>query len=466
MIYMNIIFIINLKFSLFTYNYIYLDCVIMGNLFSSNRKTKTVYIGAGMDFNPLLNTSNNSTLFVFIDCQPFNTPDLIEYSIKYDYPYEKKEWLDDMIKKFTSIDGCKMISHDKTINLIVFEYTDNSDIVKTIKYYYASPFPEILDVDNCHSVFNPSNKKKDAILDDITGYDVLHIAGYIPHSSILNYASEIIDISGSTGTVYELENYTEEEIKDDEYYQDNVIFYDKINQMIKSGRIRNWSYQKLNWNDETKDYDYIKTITRKATLYNIFIFIKTAVYIGAGECRIDFPANHIPEYDEFICIDKAPNDNSMNMVIPDVDTLKKSFIDDGWTLIREIVEYDLLVFTKIVKGKTKTIKYYHSTSFPFDEKKENDNKIKTIEMDIRGYNGLICHNYRPHSSIFKYSDEFNLFLSSMDYHDNIKEYVHSLIGEDDKYNLNNIVTMVYEDDETKFVFQKNIYENAFDFFSK
>ena len=446
----------------------------MKNLFSS-QVTKTVYIGAGMDFIPLLDTSNKSTLFIYIDCTPFNTSDLVEYCIENGDPYENTKWLDEMIEKFTSFDGCKMISHDETINLIVFEYTDNSDIVKTIKYYYASPFPEILDVDKCHSVYNPSVKKRDAILADITGYNVLHIAGYTPHSSILQYASEseIIDISGSTGTVYELENYTEEEIKDDEVYQDNVIFYDKINQMIKSGRIRNWSYLKLFFNETTVDYEYIKTITRKANLNNIFKFIKTAVYIGAGECRIDFPANHLPKYDEFICIDKAPKDNSMNMDIPDVDTLKKSFIDNGWTLIREIVEFDLLIFTKIVKGKTKTIKYYHSTGFPFDEKKENNDKIKSIERDIRGYNGLICHNYTPHSSIVEYSNRFDLILSSMDYLGNIKEYVRSLIGEDYLYNLDNIVMMQYKendnssnDNDTEYVFQKNIYEKAFDFFSK
>ena len=441
----------------------------MGNLFSSE-VTKTVYIGAGMDFIPLLDPSNESTLFIYIDCQPYIMPEFVEHSIKNGYPYENKEWLHEMIKKFTSIDGCKMIYHNKIINLIVFEYTDNSGIVKTIKYYYASSFPEILNVDNCHSVYNPSNNKRDAILADITDFNVLHIAGYIPHSSILQYASESeIDISGSTGTVYVLENYTEEEIKDDEMYKDNVIFYDKINEMIKSGRIRNWFYLKLHWNETTSDYEYIKTITRKATLDNIFKFVKTAVYIGAGLCIKEFPGFYLSEYGEFICIDQAPENNSMNMDMTDVDTLKNSFIHHGCKLIHENVEFDLLVFTKTVKkGKTITIKYYHSTCFPFDEKKEKDDKIKAIVKDIDEFDALICHNYTPDSSIFNYSSYFDLILSSMDYLGNIKEYVRSLIGEDNLYNLNNIVMMQYRLSPTgeDYIFEKNIYEKVFDFFSK
>ena len=470
----------------------------MEKIFSSSRNvTKTVYIGAGMDFTLLLDRSNKSKLFIYLDCAPFNTSDLVEYCIKHRYSYENKDFLAEMIKKFTSFDGCKMISHDKTINLIVFEYTDNSGIVKIIKYYYASPFPEILDVDNYHSVYNPSNKKKNAILADITGYNVLHIAGYTPHSSILQYASEIIDISGSTGTVYELENHTEEEIKDDKVSQDNVIdnviLYEKINQMIKSDRIRNWSYLKLHWNETTSDYEYIKTITRKATLDNIFKFVKTAVYIGAGECKIDFPANHLPEYDEFICFDRICfNKNEDDFICIDIsddnlnsydiksksdpNTLKQSFKDNGWTLIREMVDIDLLVFTKIVKGKTKTIKYYHSTSFPFDEKKSNnDNKIRSIEKNIHEFHALICNKYTPHKSIFDYSNYygFDIILSSIDPHDNYIYYVKNLVlGEEKKhnniiYNIDNIVTMMYNDyityfGETQYMFHQNIIEKAID----
>jgi hypothetical protein len=437
----------------------------MGNLFSSLRKvTKTVYIGAGMDFNPLLDTSNKSTLFIYVECAPFNTSDLVEYCIKNGFPYENKEWINEMIKKFTSFDGCKMISHDKSINLIVFEYTDNSGIVKTIKYYYASPFPDILDINNCHSVYNPSIMKLYAILADITDYDGLHIAGFTPHSSILQYASEIIDISGSTGTVYELENYTEEEIKEDEVYQDNVILYDGIKEMIKSGRIRNWSYLKLKLNDETSDYEYIKTITRKATPENIFKFEKTGLNIGTGLCIPEFSGFYLPEYGEIICIDKAPKDNSMNYYMTDVETLKKSFIHHGCKFIHENVDFDLLVFTKTVEeGKTITIKYYHSTRFPFDEK-ENDDKIKKIVEDISGFNALICQNYTPHSSIFKYSSSFDLILSSMDYFRNIKEYVRSLVG-DYLYNLENIVMMQYKEDDNSesYIFKKNVYEKAFEF---
>lgn len=438
----------------------------MGNLFSS-QVTKTVYIGAGMDdkrLNEMFYYPNTSNIeIIMIDLLPFNTPDLVEYCIKNGHPYENMKWLDEMIEKFTSFDGCKMISHDTDINLIVFEYIHKNGITITIKYYYASPFPEILDVDKCHSVYNPSIKKKEAILSDITGYNVLYIDGFIPHNSILQYASEIIDISGSTGTRYGL-------LEDD--HKDNYVFYDKINQMVKSGRIRNWSYLKLFFNKTTGDYEYIKTITRKATLDNIFQFNKTAVYIGAGICIDEFPGFYLSEHDEFICIDQTPKDNSMNMDMTDVDTLKNSFIDHGCTLIYEKVDIDLLVFTKTIEeGKTITIKYYHSTCFPFDEKKDNDDKIKTIEMDIRGYNALICHNYTPHSSIFKYSDGFDLFLSSMDYLGNIKDYVHSLIGEDNLYNLDNIVIMMYQDEvnssnETEFVFQKNIYEKAIYYFSK
>ena len=443
----------------------------MGNLFSNLRKvTKTVYIGAGMDFNPLLDTSNKSTIFIYIECAPFNTSDLIKYCIKNGFPYENKEWINEMIKKFTSFDGCKMISHDKSINLIVFEYTDNSGIVKTIKYYYASPFPDILDINNCHQIYNPSNKKRYAILADITDYDGLHIAGFTPHSSILQYASEIIDISGSTGTVYELENYTEEEIKEDEVYQDNVILYDGIKEMIKSGRIRNWSYLKLKLNDETSDYEYIKTITRKATPENIFKFEKTGLNLGTGLIIREFSGFYLFEYDEIICIDKAPKDNSMNYYMTDVKRLKKSFIDHDCKFIHENIEIDLLVFTKTLKnGKTITIKYYHSTCFPFDEK-ENDDKIKKIVEDISGFNALICQNYTPHSSIFKYSSRFDLILSSMDYFSNIKEYIRTLVG-DYLYNLDNIVMMQYKENddssnESDFIFQKNIYEKAFNFFSK
>jgi len=102
-----------------------------------------------------------------------------------------------------------------------------------------------------------------------------------------------------------------------------------------------------------------------------------------------------------------------------------------------------------------------------------NDKIKSIEKNILAFNALICHNYTPHSSIFKYSDGFgfDLILSSMDYLGNIKEYVRSLVGENYRYNLDNIVMMQYKEDDnssndTEYVFEKNIYEKAFDFFSK
>lgn len=429
-----------------------------------NKVIKYTYIGAGLDPNiikEILDEQKTSNIIItMLDPLPFNTPDLVQYCIKHGHSYENKEWLDEMIKTFTSFDDCKIISHNTEINLIIFEYNHKNGITITVKYYYASPFPEILDVKNCHSIYNPSEMKCNAILADITGYRVLHIAGYTPHSSILNYASEIIYISGSTGTVYKLDD----KIKDDE---DNVIFYDRINQMIKSGRIRNWSYQKLIWNDDTNNYDYIKTITRKATLDNIFKFEKTAVYIGAGLYIPEFPGNHLRKYHEIICMDKAPGDTSMNMYMTDVSTLIKSFQNGEWKLIDKKEDIDLLVFTKTVEeGKTITIKYYYSTRFPFNEKKENDDKIKAIVKDISAFDALICHNYTPHSSIFKYSSySFDLILSSMDYFRNIKEYIRSLVGDDYLYNLDNIVMMQYKEDDNSesYIFEKNVYEKAFEF---
>jgi hypothetical protein len=392
---------------------------------------------------------------------PFNnTPDLVPDCIENGFPYENKEWINEMIKKFTSFDDCKMISHDTEINLIIFEYNHKNGITIRVNYYYASPFPDILD-DKCHPVYNPSKIKSKSIEMNISGYNGLHIAGYTPHSSILEYAAKIIDISGSTGTVYELENYTEEE---DEVYQDNVILYDRINQMIKSGRIRNWSYLILNWNDEKKDYDYIKTITIKATPENIFKFENTALNIGTGLYIPEFPGNYLRKYHKIICMDKAPKDNSMNYYMTDVSTLINSFQNGGWKLVDKKEDIDLLVFTKTVEeGKTITVKYYHSTCFPFDEK-ENDDKIKKIVEDISGFNALICQNYTPHSSIFKYSSSFDLILSSMDYFRNIKEYVRSLVG-DYLYNLENIVMMQYKenDNDESFIFEKNVYEKAFEF---
>jgi hypothetical protein len=148
----------------------------------------------------------------------------------------------------------------------------------------------------------------------------------------------------------------------------------------------------------------------------------------------------------------------------DVSTLINSFQNGGWKLVDKKEDIDLLVFTKTVEeGKTITVKYYHSTCFPFDEK-ENDDKIKKIVEDISGFNALICQNYTPHSSIFKYSSSFDLILSSMDYFRNIKEYVRSLVG-DYLYNLENIVMMQYKEDDNSesYIFKKNVYEKAFEF---
>ena len=401
---------------------------------SNNDETKIVYIGAGDDIKPVLhNDLKIPYIFIYMDCQPFNTPDLIKFSINNGHCCENKQWLNDTITKFSSVDGCKMISHDTTINLLVFEYTNENGIVNILKYYYASPFPEILDIKNCHSVFNPSPKKRESILTDITGYDVLHIAGYIPHSSILDYANqECIDISGSNHTVYELENYTEEEIKDDQKYKDNLIFYERINQMIKSGCIRNWSYLKEFWNDALDDYDYICTITRKATINNIFKYVNNVLCIGTD---LDITPAILLDYDEYIFIDKSPYS----------EELKLKFTDAGWDVESKNNDIDCITFSNknsITKNKTKIIKLFYSTSFPFSNDLSEDKK-GIIISNITDFSGLLLNN-DLNESILDYSNEFDIILSNTDKIEFETKFFNNLKDKMFSFAIKKIICMNYE----------------------
>ena len=148
---------------------------------------KAVYIGAGLDLDPLDLPINE---FIYIDSQPFSEHGTHAYTESYEAIictkktrfrnlFSRPRFLMNLRAKMTE-KGYHIIK--RTGDFIVF--TNNT---KKIKYYYSCSFPEFVE---------------DGLLNELKTCDTIIACGYNPHSSILDYIKPYPTFIGNGNTSY------------------------------------------------------------------------------------------------------------------------------------------------------------------------------------------------------------------------------------------------------------------------
>ena len=146
---------------------------------------KAVYIGAGLDLEPLDLPINN---FIYIDSQPFSEHGTHAYTTetkictkktRFRNLFSRPRFLNDLRAKMTE-KGYNVIN--RTEDFIVF--TNNT---KKIKYYYSCSFPEFVE---------------DGLVNELKTCDTIIACGHDPHSAILDYIKPRPQFIGNDNTCY------------------------------------------------------------------------------------------------------------------------------------------------------------------------------------------------------------------------------------------------------------------------
>lgn len=174
---------------------------------------KLVYIGAGSD--PSYLNAIDFDVAIAIDPRPnteFPTcPDFITN------PVVKERYVASLIKKY---DNCGFKLNEQKGNIWYF-----SNGTKQVIYHTDISFPDDLN---------------DAIINDISDYNILLIKGYMPDKSILQMTTHMIHIIGSDTTGF----LTKE--KDPEHY-DNTVDWQLLQD---SSQVKTWTLALSEFNDE------------------------------------------------------------------------------------------------------------------------------------------------------------------------------------------------------------------------
>ena len=149
---------------------------------------KAVYIGAGLDLEPLDLHINH---FIYIDSQPFSEHGTQAYTesneaitctkkTRFRNLFSRPQFLTKLEKQMNQ-KGYKIVK--RTGDFIVF--TNNT---KKIKYYYSCSFPEFVE---------------DELLNELKTCDTIIACGYNPHSIILDYIKPRPLFIGNNNTCYQ-----------------------------------------------------------------------------------------------------------------------------------------------------------------------------------------------------------------------------------------------------------------------
>ena len=147
---------------------------------------KAVYIGAGLDLEPLDLPMNE---FIYIDSQPFSEFGTYAYTesekktctkkTRFRNLFSRPQFLNDLKAKMVE-KGYHIIN--RTEDFIVF--TNNT---KKIKYYYSCSFPEFVE---------------SRLLNELKTCDTIIACGYDPHPVILDYIKPRPQFIGNSTTCY------------------------------------------------------------------------------------------------------------------------------------------------------------------------------------------------------------------------------------------------------------------------
>ena len=193
---------------------------------------KAVYIGAGLDLEPLDLPMND---FIYIDSQPFSEHGATAYTTepivctkktRVRNLFSRPRFLNDLRAKLTE-KGYNVIN--RTGDFIVF--TNNT---KKIKYYYSCSFPEFVE---------------DNLLNELKTCDTIIACGHDPNVAVLDYIKPRPQFIGNNNTCYT-------EFKEDSLFKfinDNPRIIRKYLQMTNEGIITRNSLKEF-----TIDYTYMQ----------------------------------------------------------------------------------------------------------------------------------------------------------------------------------------------------------------
>lgn len=148
---------------------------------------KAVYIGAGLDLEPLdLPIAN----FIFIDSQPFSEHGTHAYTESYEaITCTKKTRFRNLFSRPRFLKDLRAKMEEKGYNVInrtedFMVFTNN---IKKIKYYYSCSFPEFVEK---------------GLLNELKTCDTIIACGHDPHSAILDYIKPRPVFIGNNNTCY------------------------------------------------------------------------------------------------------------------------------------------------------------------------------------------------------------------------------------------------------------------------
>ncbi len=188
---------------------------------------KILYIGAGLDIY-ITRQLNEACDFIFVDSQPRSAYD---DNTRFRKSLYNNSFLNNLIKEAYSLG----FIFKKTIPLDNTYYKKILTLRQTI-YYLFNKMPECI---NPMLVLFYNNKTQQSIkyyistnivknmnkdlIDDISSCDALYVSGYNPNNCFLFYVNKPIIFIGSSNTIYNFNDYTEEDL--DEVDKSSLFYY-------------------------------------------------------------------------------------------------------------------------------------------------------------------------------------------------------------------------------------------------
>ena len=180
---------------------------------------KAVYIGAGLDLDPLDLPIDE---FIYIDSQPFSEHGTHAYTESYEaITCTKKTRFRNLFSRPRFLENLKMSMNKKGYNIInrtgdFIVFTNNT---KKIKYYYSCSFPEFVE---------------DNLLNDLKTCDTIIACGHDPNVAVLDYIKPRPQFIGNDNTCYTTEFKEDSLFK---FINDNPRIIRKYLQMTNEGII-------------------------------------------------------------------------------------------------------------------------------------------------------------------------------------------------------------------------------------
>jgi len=146
---------------------------------------KAVYIGAGLDLEPLELCINH---FIYIDSQPFSEHGATAYTTE-PIVCTKKTRFRNLFSRPQFLENLEICMFQKGYHIIkrTGDFIVFKNNTKKIKYYYSCSFPEFVE---------------DGLLNELKTCDTIIACGYNPHSSILDYIKPYPTFIGNGNTSY------------------------------------------------------------------------------------------------------------------------------------------------------------------------------------------------------------------------------------------------------------------------